>query len=751
MNRRTIGNGQQGGLLHNEWPELQHEMFWTLASLLFGCTLFFFFVAGDLLSTFQVNVLTIVQVALVLIAGGVAQAHPRAASLVLVLTALAVVLAILAGWAGGGGAMLLLAPVLLAMVGLGPLAAGYLSLALVLLLFSPLFPWLYPITPVEQGTLLFLLGLMGLAAFLNQRRQTELLGRLFALYQGNLTQLDEARNHRLALNQANQALAEAYVQLERLNKLYQAMRLEAETARRAKEEFVANVSHELRTPLNMIIGFSEMILHSPATYDNQLPGRLLSDMRVVYRNSQHLSQLINDVLVLSAAESGYMKLSQSWAPVLELVNEAQDAIQPLFQAKGLELVKDLPDSALMVFCDRLRIRQILLNLLSNAGRWTKKGGVVIKVMAMNEEVRFCVHDTGPGIAKGDHRRIFEPFQQSGKATNRSNEGSGLGLSISKQLVEAHGGRMWVESELGQGAAFFFTIPCPAERSPDAGFARWFNPYLSHEPHTPLALPDLPPPRDRLVLLTQEEELYRQTQTMLDDLEVIQVGSLGELTEQVSQAIPTAVLINEARVMNDRGFVRHNFPHLPERMPVITCHLPGKREACDYLNVVDYLVKPVSGQKLLEVVRRHAAPQQVILVAEDDAEMARLIRRQLTAGDSGYRILHARGGGRALELMRERRPDLVLLDLGLPDQTGYQVLEEKNRDETLKAIPVIIVSARDPLGEPVVTDRLRVELGGGLSLRDVVQCTAAISRALSPVSPSTAPAHAKNPPGQPAFG
>jgi signal transduction histidine kinase/CheY-like chemotaxis protein len=751
MNRRTIGNGQQGELLHNEWPELQNEMFWTLATLFFGCTLLFFFTAGELLSAFQVNVLTVIQVALVLVAAGVAQAHPRAASLVLVLTALAVVFVALTGWTDGGGAMLLLAPVLLAVVGLGPLAAGYLSLALALLLFSPLLPWLYPINPVEQGTLVFLLGLTWLVVFLNHHRQTALLGRLFALYQGNLAQLDEARNHRLALNQANQALAEAYVQLERLNKLYQAMRLEAEAARRAKEEFVANVSHELRTPLNMIIGFSEMILHSPATYDNHLPGRLLSDMRVVYRNSQHLSQLINDVLVLSATESGQMVLSQSWVKVLDLVNEAQDAIQPLFQAKGLDLATELLDCELRVFCDRLRIRQILLNLLSNAGRWTQQGGVVIQVSALHEEVRFCVHDSGPGIPKIDQRRIFEPFQQTGKPTNRSNEGSGLGLSISKQLVEAHGGRMWVESEVGQGAAFFFTIPCPAERPTDAGFARWFNPYLSHEPHTPLTLPELPPPRDRLLLLTQEEELHRQTQAMLENLEVIKVGSLEELTEQVSQAVPSALLINEARVMNDRSFVRHNFPHLPERMPIITCHLPGKREACDFLNVVDYLVKPVSGQKLLEVVQRHAAPQQVILVAEDDAEMARLIRRQLTTGDNGYRILHARGGGRALELMRERRPDLVLLDLGLPDQTGYQVLEEKNQDDTLKSIPVIIVSARDPLGEPVVTDRLRVELSGGLSLRDVVRCTAAVSRALSPVSPSTAPAHAKNPPGPPAFG
>jgi signal transduction histidine kinase/CheY-like chemotaxis protein len=754
INQRRWTRFGQARSIHEQWPEVQIEKFWTLAGLVFVCLAVLFFAAAGHIDSFRINVLIIIQVAMLLIGCGVVRLNARLASHLLVLTSLVVVLGVLDGWSGRGGALLLVAPILLALTGLGPTFAFFLMLTLVGLLFSPLMHLIYPISAAEEAIVAFLMVLTWVTGFLTQRHETALLQNLFAQYQTNAAQLDEARNQRLVLNQANYALAEAYVQLERLNKLYQAMRLEAESARRAKQEFVANVSHELRTPLNMIIGFSEMILHSPATYGPQLPSALLSDMRVILRNSQHLSQLINDVLVLSRADAGQMNLSRSWVQVAEMVQEAIDALEPLFKAKTLDLTSDLPaptDGPLLVYCDRLRIRQVLLNLLSNAGRWTKRGRVQIRVTCVGDELLVCVSDTGPGIAKSEQLRIFEPFHQSGKLTNRSNEGSGLGLSISKQLVESHGGRMWVESEVGEGAAFFFTIPNPQPTQTQPGVARWFNPYLSHEPHAPLPIPSLPPPRDRILVLTHEEEVRNQIQALFDQAEIVSVQNEADVETQVRNAVPGALLINEARVMSDRGFVQRTFPNLPARLPIISCHLPGKQEACDYLNVVDYLVKPVSWPNLLAMVEQQARPGGTILVVEDEAEMARLIRRQLNGMEQGHRLLYAREGRMAVELMRSRQPDLVLLDLGLPDQSGYEVLEEKNNDAHLRQIPVVIISARDPYGEPVVTDRLRVELSGGLSLRDVVQCTMALSKTLSPLKPPTHPAHAERSPAPPVFG
>jgi signal transduction histidine kinase len=424
MNWQTVWKHAKRQQVYDEWPELNDELFWTLVALTFACTIMLFFTSIHSLSTFHVNILTIFQVILILLTICMRVSHRSVASLILVGTSLVVVLSILALWQEQGIGVLLLIPLLLALAGMGPVVAGCLVLILVLLLYSPVFQYLYPMTIAEQTILVFLIALTWLTSFLDHRRHTDLLQSLLLHYRANSVYLDEARNQQLALYQANRALAEAYVQLERLNRLYQAMRLEAEMARRAKEEFVSNVSHELRTPLNMIIGFSEMILQAPTTYGNHLPGRLLSDMRVVHRNSQHLSQLINDVLVLSAAEAGHMTLSKTWSNVTDLVNEAQDIIRPLFQAKGLSLNIDVPNDGVVIFCDRLRIRQILLNLLSNAGRWTQTGGVVIQTEVSPAEVRISVRDSGSGIPDEDHQLIFEPFQQSGKATNRSSEGSG---------------------------------------------------------------------------------------------------------------------------------------------------------------------------------------------------------------------------------------------------------------------------------------------------------------------------------------
>ncbi len=182
-------------------------------------------------------------------------------------------------------------------------------------------------------------------------------------------------------------------------------------------------------------------------------------------------------------------------------------------------------------------------------------------------------------------------------------------------------------------------------------------------------------------------------------------------------------------MDDVQFSRRLLD-LPERTPIFSCYVPGHREAITQLNIADYLVKPVTRSQLLEVVARVAQPHSAILCVEDNKEVARLVRRQLTSAGRGYRLLEANHGAGALEMLRTRRPDVVLLDLGLPDQDGYEILRQKNSDPKLEQIPVVVMSARDPQGGPIVAGRLRVELVGGLSLRDIAECAVALSGALS---------------------
>ncbi len=265
--------------------------------------------------------------------------------------------------------------------------------------------------------------------------------------------LEETRDRRAELRQALEDLAAANLQLTRLNRLAQGLRQAAEDARRAKEQFVANVSHELRTPLNMIIGFSEMILQAPETYGRGLPSALLADLSIIFRNSQHLAGLIDDVLDLSQIEAGRMALSRERVALPEIIDAATVAVRPLYTSKGLCLATEVAPDLPLIFCDRTRIREVLLNLLSNAGRFTERGGVRICAWREGSEVAVSVADTGPGIASQDRERLFQPFQQLNGSQRRLHQGSGLGLSISKAFVELHGGRMWLDSELGSGTVF----------------------------------------------------------------------------------------------------------------------------------------------------------------------------------------------------------------------------------------------------------------------------------------------------------
>jgi signal transduction histidine kinase len=236
------------------------------------------------------------------------------------------------------------------------------------------------------------------------------LGWSWTRYDAARRELDAARDAQADLKQAVKDLAEANLQTARLNQLLGMARRAAEEAERAKAEFVANVSHELRTPLNMIIGFAELIMSAPKTY-GRVARALRADLAVIHRNSQHLSALIDDVLDLSQIEAGRMALTKERTELHELIASALEAIRPLYQTKGLYLRADAP-AGLVVSCDRTRIREVLLNLLSNAGRFTERGGVIVQARAAGREVVVSVTDTGPGIAAEDQARLFQPFQQA---------------------------------------------------------------------------------------------------------------------------------------------------------------------------------------------------------------------------------------------------------------------------------------------------------------------------------------------------
>lgn len=234
---------------------------------------------------------------------------------------------------------------------------------------------------------------------------------------------------------------------------------EAEKARNVKQIFVQNVSHELRTPLNLIIGFSETMVNAPESYRNVIwTPDLRGDIECIYQNSQHLKALIDDVLDMAALENKKYEIVTADMDINAVVQEVVLISSSSYKNKGLSLKADLGKGIPLVKADTTRIKQVILNLLSNALKYTKKGGVIISTRKELSSIWVQVKDTGKGIPPEDIERVFEAFYQVDRTSNREDSGTGLGLSISKQLVELHGGTMHIESVLGAGTSVVFTLP-----------------------------------------------------------------------------------------------------------------------------------------------------------------------------------------------------------------------------------------------------------------------------------------------------
>ncbi len=493
----------------------------------------------------------------------------------------------------------------------------------------------------------------------------------------------EAQLHRSQLSSTLKDLDLAYYRLRRANEALAWARQQAEEARQAKARFVANVSHELRTPLNLIIGFSEIMVTAPESYGQALPPAYRGDLNAIYRNAKHLSSLIDDVLDLSQIEADRMPLSKERGDLRQVVEEAIRMIQGMIEAKGLRLTLDLPSEPVTLSLDVTRIRQVILNLLSNAARFTKAGGITVRLAVKSGEAIVTVADTGPGIAPEVLSRVFEEFYQVDDTIRREHGGTGLGLAISKRFVELHGGRIWVESELGRGSLFGFSLPL----SPSLEDTR-------KSELVSLASPSGDGAERILVVWHDDPSAAIMLQRHLEDYHIKLASSTTEMFDAVARLRPTAVIIDAERKAESEAILHD--PRCSD-VPLISCPLPTRPRLATGLHSTDYLLKPVTREALRRALARMPQSFGKVLIVDDDPAMVRLLARIIHAEWPEVQVLQAYGGAMALDVVRSERPDLMLLDLLMPGLDGLDVLEELQKEPELAGVAVIVVTATE-LGE-----------------------------------------------------
>ncbi|GBD08293.1 Autoinducer 2 sensor kinase/phosphatase LuxQ [Candidatus Thermoflexus japonica] len=470
--------------------------------------------------------------------------------------------------------------------------------------------------------------------------------------------------------------------------LYEEQKRTAERLReldRLKTQFIANMSHELRTPLNSIIGFSRVILKG---IDGPLTEAQRQDLTAIYNAGQHLLGLINDILDLSKIEAGRMELHFAEVDMREIVRGVMSTAVGLTRDKPIELRQEVPEDLPPVWADAQRARQILLNLVSNAAKFTDQGFIAVRAWADEAFVTIAVQDTGIGIPKEKQEEIFQEFTQVESGTTRRYGGTGLGLAIARRLVELMGGRIWVESEVGKGSTFFFTLPRARP-----------------------AAPAEPRPGRPVVLCVDDDPgvitLYRRYLEK-HGFEVVGLTDPHEILEVVRRVRPDVITLDIMMPQKDGWAVLQELKTDPEtrRIPVIICSIVDERGRGFSLGAAEYLVKPFTEEELLEAIQRvdgRPGPLRVLVI--DDSEADRQLIRRVLERMGGYQVLEASGGQEGTALARRERPDLVILDLMMPEMDGFMVVEALKEDPATRLIPIIVLTAKS------LTDEDRQRLNG----------------------------------------
>ncbi len=465
----------------------------------------------------------------------------------------------------------------------------------------------------------------------------------------------------------------------RTNRLYldavEGRRL-AEEANRLKSRFLSMVSHELRTPLSLIVGLSEMALRNQKIDVN--------DIEQINASAQHLARLIGDVLDLASSEAGKLRILKEPLDLAEVLKVPLKIGEQLVKEKDLEWHVTLPEHGLGVMGDRTRLRQVTLNLISNAVKFTEKGKIAFRLTEENDQAIMTVSDTGIGIPEADLKTIFSDFYRTERSVEYGISGMGLGLAVTKQLVEQHGGSIEVSSpgDLGCGSTFKIILPLLDQSM-----------LLDDE------MPSLKKLDTRVMLLAYEVDNITLLQNSLIQ-RGYQVTALvkdedGVWLEKVLSEMPQALVLGEHLASQEGWDIAKLLKdsHETENISILAYSLNQDRDRGELLEL-NYLYKPLKSDQILRMLPEinGASPSKAtILVVDDDPGILAMHCRMIE--ESGRKTLTARNGREALEVLEHNQPDLILLDLMMPVMDGFEFLDQHRSRESLRDIPVIILTAR----------------------------------------------------------
>lgn len=469
-----------------------------------------------------------------------------------------------------------------------------------------------------------------------------------------------------------------------------------------KSEFLANMSHELRTPLNAIIGFAEILRDGLCGAMNEEQVASVSD---IHASGKHLLQMINDILDLSKVEAGRMELQPEEFSIAEAIDNVQSIVRDIVNRGHLDLQISVPDSLPHIYADQVKFKQIMYNLLSNAVKFTPDNGrITVDVGFNSDEFLISVTDTGIGINPEDHETIFDEFRQLDSSRSRQYEGTGLGLALSKRLVELHEGKIWVESEgAGMGSKFSFTLPVAKPGTDLDHETQDIEGVLAKLP----ASIKTPGSAEKTILVVEDNPQAAQllciylNEAGYDTL----VATDGDEAVKMALAVkPFAITLDIMLPGKDGWQVMQELKSFPDTgsIPIIIISIVDDQSLGFNMGAIGYLVKPIDKEQLgyalkkLELATKMDGAIPRVLVIDDRPEDLRLTETILNS--EGFQVLKALDGISGISKAIEENPDLIILDLLMPNMSGFDVVKALREHPQARDIPIIIITAKDLTAE-----------------------------------------------------